>query len=775
METKHAHNHNNVHNQHSKIDELIPSYLLKDDNDSANFDYIDEHNGGVYEDNDFRRILHEFHDLNVANNSPNSFKNQEDEKEIHEKEMKAPKTRYSDNMILQSHHCLDENIRGMNNQLFGMDNFNNTNSINEQHQQQQVFAQLTPPVHKIDTGLSGFNVNCNNMMNMNVNNSPIFMNNNVNVTNIQPIINHQHSPQTFHHSPHQNQLLHNKQPQIHSHLYQHQSPIPHQPQQTHLIQSPNMQFYQHHHNTDTNLHLTSNNTIYNLHTISNLPQQPQPQTVLNTWNYPQLQYLNNNDLLSQSNNLQLQTHTYNIQQQTLYQQQPPLQNFMGYSQTPPHHINNFNSLEPSYHLKKHNSFNQINHQQFLNRNHSSSNSFSHTKKVHSQKHKHSSLSANNSIISTNSDGKANLKKKKKKKGSLFNNDPNKPEDDLRDYQIFLNSLKCDLPEYICDQIGSRIMQKFLGRFNSEIITLLIMKLGSSFNKIMVDLYGNYFCKELLKSCSQEQRLLILGKIKTHFIQISKHQSGTHVIQTLLEQINSQTEELLILSFLELHEIELAYDDNGTHVLQKILDVINESNREKLNSVLFTEKNIHDLSLDPKGICVIKKMIKTSSNATNRAIIIATTLKYCKEIAESPYGNYAIQYLFEEWGIKSCIQIANFCINHTLEFSIQKFSSNIIDKLLNICERDKLFEQLNQIRNSLFNLNHIKGVYNNKYGKFILIKVANFMSEAEREELKVSLIEKERESTLKEQKRIDIIIDILNKCDGNYINSNGNTK
>ena len=67
----------------------------------------------------------------------------------------------------------------------------------------------------------------------------------------------------------------------------------------------------------------------------------------------------------------------------------------------------------------------------------------------------------------------------------------------------------------------------------------------------------------------------------------------------------------------------------------------------------------------------------------------------------------------------------------VEFSIQKFSSNIIDKLLNICERDKLLEQLNQIRTSLFNLNHIKGVYNNKYGKFILIKVANFMSEAER--------------------------------------------
>ena len=363
----------------------------------------------------------------------------------------------------------------------------------------------------------------------------------------------------------------------------------------------------------------------------------------------------------------------------------------------------------------------------------------------------------------------NSNKKTRKKSSLFQNETNKAENDLRDFQRFCDGLKCELPEYICGQIGSRIMQKYLNKFPSEILTLLIIKLGASLNRIMIDIYGNYFCQKLFNICTSDQRILILENIKNNFVSISKDNSGTHVIQAMLDTISSPTEEILILTSLKGHEMDLAFDTNGTHVLQKILSVIDESKREQLNNVLFNESNIKALCIDSKGICVIKKMIKEVEKDIYKSIIIDGIFSNCIEISENPYGNYAIQCLIDEWGIDTNIKIVNYCIDKADTFSIQKYSSNIIDKLINNFISNKRVDLFSRIRSSLFNLNQIKGVYNNKYGKFILIKVANLMKTEEREQFKNDLIEKEKEANVKDKKRIEIIMEILNKCDENYMN------
>ena len=44
-----------------------------------------------------------------------------------------------------------------------------------------------------------------------------------------------------------------------------------------------------------------------------------------------------------------------------------------------------------------------------------------------------------------------------------------------------------------------------------------------------------------------------------------------------------------------------------------------------------------------------------------------------------------------------------------------------------------------------------------------------MKTEEREQFKNDLIEKEKEANVKDKKRIEIIMEILNKCDDNYTN------
>jgi hypothetical protein len=85
----------------------------------------------------------------------------------------------------------------------------------------------------------------------------------------------------------------------------------------------------------------------------------------------------------------------------------------------------------------------------------------------------------------------------------------------------LELLKGKLDLLIYNQSGSRFLQKFLTKANKEIIEFFLNEIDPTLNKLMMDKYGNYFCQELLHSCSGYQRLHILEKVEENFINICK--------------------------------------------------------------------------------------------------------------------------------------------------------------------------------------------------------------------------------------------------------------
>ena len=267
------------------------------------------------------------------------------------------------------------------------------------------------------------------------------------------------------------------------------------------------------------------------------------------------------------------------------------------------------------------------------------------------------------------------------------------------------------------------MQKYLSLFPPEIRTILIFKIKNSFKTIMVDVYGNYFCQKLFQICTTEQRILILENITSDFVDIAKDDSGTYVIQTVLDKLDSETEKSIVLSCIKGHEMELAFSPNGTHVFQKILTVFPEDQREEVNKVIFTEENIKKLCLDSKGICVLKKLIPTTKNEANRDILINVIYKNCIQISENPYGNYVIQFLFDEWGLEQCSTLTKFCIEKSFILSVQRFSSNIVDKLITMLQKEENDERLQRMKEVLFDIRHVKDVSANKYGKIILSKLS----------------------------------------------------
>jgi len=407
---------------------------------------------------------------------------------------------------------------------------------------------------------------------------------------------------------------------------------------------------------------------------------------------------------------------------------------------------NINSIPPQYRIFQKNIYTILNYTNF-------------------QSQKNCTLKNIYQQINTKENKKHSLNKKPKKKYKkevLFQNTVNKEENDIKDFNNFCNCLKSDIPTYICNQIGSRIMQKYLKKFPTEIRTILIKKIGKNFGKIMIDTYGNYFSQKLIKIATDEQRELIIENIKDNFIEICESNGGTHAIQTIIEYLKTKKEKEMVLSYIKNFEIELSLNQNATHVLKKIINKIEENEREDLNLNLLKEMNIKILCMNSKGICIIKQIIKCIKNEKYQKLLIDGIFSNCKIIAENPFGNYVIQFIFEIWGLNICSKIVNFCIEKANYFSIQKYSFNVIDKLIDFIIKENNILYFKTLLSSMIKYETICNLYNNKYGKYLLIKIFNAIPIDDKIKLKSQLLNKKIDHI--DKKILSNLLNIINKTE-----------
>ena len=374
------------------------------------------------------------------------------------------------------------------------------------------------------------------------------------------------------------------------------------------------------------------------------------------------------------------------------------------------------------------------------------------------------------------------KKNNKKKSYLFQNETNK-EKDIRDFKRFCDGIKSPLPDYICSQIGSRIMQKYLNRFPPFIITNLIEKINIYFEKIMCDIYGNYFSQKLYSISSTEQRRMILNSMKDIFINVSKNAAGAHVVQSIIELAETKEEKDIIIDYTKNHEMELALHQEGTHVLQKIVQIFSENERQILTDILCTNQNVNNLCQDLKGISVIKRLISFNKEKINRVKLVDAFFPNILEISKSSSGSYIIQYLIEQWGIDVGLKLIHFCILNFEAFAINKHSANLINKIILIClKRNSIIRpfssnvnnNINNINimncNEIIIINALKGiilepnkvinVYKNKYGKALIIKIRKLFTINENKKLHLFIKSLENSPNYSETKKYKIYIEIF---------------
>ena len=320
---------------------------------------------------------------------------------------------------------------------------------------------------------------------------------------------------------------------------------------------------------------------------------------------------------------------------------------------------------------------------------------------------------------------------------------------------YINGLKIPLIKYLSTKKGIYEMENYLNvnrAVNISILLRLLNKEGLS--KLMKNIFGNYFIQGIIKNANYSQIKLILILISDNFVEISENNSGTYAIQKLLGKINTIELRYLVLKYIENKELEMAMNNNATYVIQKIIEIIPDTERLNLNNMILN--NFLFLSINSECIFIIERFIDTITIIENKIKIQNLIYLNCLKLCDNPYGNYLIQYILKIWKNKDIQNIINIIINNANYLIQQKFSSNVIEKSIEIFDNKSRKMMIWKICVE----GDILSVIKNQYGHYVLNKTIKYMDNDIKTEIEKILMNKLPEMTKKERTKSKKFITIM---------------
>lgn len=255
-----------------------------------------------------------------------------------------------------------------------------------------------------------------------------------------------------------------------------------------------------------------------------------------------------------------------------------------------------------------------------------------------------------------------------------------------------------------DQEGSRFIQKRLELSTDEEWIWLVKHI--KVKELCTDLFGNYVIQKLIEN--RDCHAYITQYLEGCYKEMSVNAFGCRVVQRLLdEDVNGGGEYYhRIADELKAHILDLVYDSNGNHVVQKIVE------REiDFESVFYND--CIQLSNHKYGCRVLQKLFEKNECST----IIGKLIDNCLDLAENQYGNYVLQHIITIRP-EYLVRVSDILSPYIFSFSLHKFASNVIEKIIKMCDE----KRLNSILDELLASNCILKMSMDKYANYVIQRI-----------------------------------------------------
>lgn len=230
------------------------------------------------------------------------------------------------------------------------------------------------------------------------------------------------------------------------------------------------------------------------------------------------------------------------------------------------------------------------------------------------------------------------------------------------------------------QSGSRFLQERVSDGQKQYIEIIGTEVYDNMVELMCDMFGNYLMQKLLRKFSSAQRISLLERLGSDMTAVCRDKQGTRVMQKIMQYVSEPDERLVIITALENDLFLLMTDPHGSYVINAIVE---NSPIEELSRILdIAASRAQELALHQHGLCVVKKCLSRVT-PSGMPEVVSQVIESALSLVNNQYGNYLIQHVFELGDEKiRCILHDQFK-GHYREFACQKFSSNVVEKCLNL--------------------------------------------------------------------------------------------
>ena len=294
-------------------------------------------------------------------------------------------------------------------------------------------------------------------------------------------------------------------------------------------------------------------------------------------------------------------------------------------------------------------------------------------------------------------------------------------------QFCYNKLKGKFEEIIRTHKGSRIFQNYLKNTHCDILHQIFLEIKNKLPDLIRDNYANYFCKKFYDSLNQKDRIEYLIAIQSQLNNLAIDPIATYPIQGIIEKLGSKNEKKIIYLGIRDSIETFCYNVYGIHIIEKILSYFEDEFTKEI--IDFVYNNFMNLACHINGVCIAKKLLLMTHKRELHQKIKKIIIQNSDNLIIHQYGNYIIQTIVENWEDKDLEEIIDLYKNKYIYLSQQKYSSNVIERII-----EKNEQNLEFYVNEILASNNLYEVMKNIYGNYVIQKALKLSSDKTKEKL-----------------------------------------
>ena len=234
-----------------------------------------------------------------------------------------------------------------------------------------------------------------------------------------------------------------------------------------------------------------------------------------------------------------------------------------------------------------------------------------------------------------------------------------------------------------------------------------------------------FFQKLLKKLNIQQRIQIFQVIETHFSNIAMNKSGTHSIQSLIDEIKTPIELIVLDNLLNKNMLILFNDKNAYHIIMKIIIEKPENKRNNIN--LFIINNVKDIVLNPYGAYCVNKFIVNNVDINLRLLFLKSIHNNIQYFFFQKCSCSILLLLLKYYNYNLCSFIFEEVKNRLVYLVINPISYLFVNKIL-IYLNNKYIDTLYSFIWDIYkNDNLLKALFESNNGFELIKKMINYLN------------------------------------------------